>query len=57
MQKTDTIARNPISIDNIDIRLIRIFIRVVEAGGLSAAQTDPSLLPFGSSSRFFRNLP
>ncbi len=43
MQKTDTIARNPISIDNIDIRLIRIFIRVVEAGGLSAAQTDLNL--------------
>lgn len=43
MQKTEPIARNPISIDNIDIRLIRIFIRVVEAGGLSAAQTDLNL--------------
>lgn len=43
MQKTETIARSPISIDNIDIRLIRIFIRVVEAGGLSAAQTDLNL--------------
>jgi DNA-binding transcriptional LysR family regulator len=29
--------------DNTDIRLIRIFIRVVEAGGLSAAQADLNL--------------
>ena len=43
MQKTDPIARSPISIDNVDIRLIRIFMRVVEAGGLSAAQTDLNL--------------
>lgn len=43
MQKTDTVGRNAISIDNVDIRLIRIFMRVVEAGGLSAAQTELNL--------------
>lgn len=43
MLKTDTLTRPPVSIDNVDIRLIRIFIRVVEAGGLSAAQTELNL--------------
>ncbi len=41
MRKMDTIP--PVSIDNVDIRLIRIFIRVVEAGGLSAAQAELNL--------------
>jgi LysR family transcriptional regulator, transcriptional activator for bauABCD operon len=36
-------TRNLISVDNADIRLIRIFIGVVEAGGLSAAQAELNL--------------
>lgn len=43
MQKPEAPSRNQISLDNTDIRLIRIFIRVVEAGGLSAAQADLNL--------------
>jgi DNA-binding transcriptional LysR family regulator len=43
MRKSDNNTRNAISVDNADIRLIRIFIRVVEAGGLSAAQADLNL--------------
>ena len=43
MQRPETNSRSPLSLDNTDIRLIRIFIRVVEAGGLSAAQADLNL--------------
>jgi DNA-binding transcriptional LysR family regulator len=43
MRTCDGKTRNLISIDNADIRLIKIFIRVVEAGGLSAAQADLNL--------------
>ncbi|MGI0526854.1 LysR family transcriptional regulator [Rhizobium giardinii] len=43
MQKCEGNIRNLISVDNADIRLIRIFIRVVESGGLSAAQADLNL--------------
>ncbi|WP_246401251.1 LysR family transcriptional regulator [Rhizobium hidalgonense] len=43
MLKCEGNARNQISVDNADIRLIRIFIRVVEAGGLSAAQAELNL--------------
>ena len=43
MHKSDSNTRSTISVDNADIRLIRIFIRVVEAGGLSAAQADLNL--------------
>ncbi|MFD1744842.1 LysR family transcriptional regulator [Rhizobium helianthi] len=43
MQRSEASSRSPIAVDNADIRLIRIFIRVVEAGGLSAAQADLNL--------------
>jgi len=43
VHKSDSNTRSTISVDNADIRLIRIFIRVVEAGGLSAAQADLNL--------------
>ncbi|MTH60182.1 LysR substrate-binding domain-containing protein [Paracoccus litorisediminis] len=36
-------ARTPIPVESADIRLIRIFLRVVEAGGLSAAQSELNL--------------
>ena len=43
MQRSDNPGRPPISVDNLDIRLIRIFLKVVEAGGLSAAQAELNL--------------
>lgn len=43
MQKSDKTGRHLISVDNMDIRLIRIFIKVVESGGLSAAQAELNL--------------
>ncbi|MDO1583340.1 LysR family transcriptional regulator [Rhizobium oryzicola] len=43
MQKADINSRSPLSLDNMDIRLIRIFVKVVEAGGLSAAQAELNL--------------
>jgi DNA-binding transcriptional LysR family regulator len=43
MQKSESAGRHLISVDNIDIRLIRIFIKVVESGGLSAAQAELNL--------------
>lgn len=39
----EPLARGQINLDIADIRLIRIFMRVVEAGGLSAAQGDLNL--------------
>ena len=39
----ELIPHGQISLDTADIRLIRIFIRVVEAGGLSAAQPELNL--------------
>ena len=43
MRKGEGKARNLISVDNADIRLIKIFLRLVEAGGLSAAQAELNL--------------
>lgn len=43
MPKNGNTGRNLISVDNMDIRLIRIFIKVVESGGLSAAQAELNL--------------
>jgi LysR family transcriptional regulator, transcriptional activator for bauABCD operon len=43
MQKSENAGRHLTSVDTIDIRLIRIFIKVVESGGLSAAQADLNL--------------
>jgi len=41
--KTEAATRAPGILDTADIRLIRLFMRVVEAGGLSAAQADLNL--------------
>lgn len=43
MPKKGNTGRNLISVDNMDVRLIRIFIKVVESGGLSAAQAELNL--------------
>lgn len=43
MTKTELAARAPMTLDTADIRLIRLFMRVVEAGGFSAAQADLNL--------------
>lgn len=43
LRKLDANPRQSFSVDNVDIRLMRIFMRVVEAGGLSAAQSDLNL--------------
>ena len=43
MPKNGSAGRNLISLDNMDIRLIRIFIKVVESGGLAAAQAELNL--------------
>jgi DNA-binding transcriptional LysR family regulator len=43
LRKFDGNPRQSFSVDNVDIRLMRIFMRVVEAGGLSAAQSDLNL--------------
>lgn len=41
--KSDPSSRAPFALDTVDIRLLRLFLRVAEAGGLSAAQGELNL--------------